>query len=173
MKSNLIETVKENLKKDRMMFALRIVTGVLIAILTADRLGIDFAPSTGVITLLTIDETKKDTFRRIVLRVITFIYTYLISWMTVDLLHLETTLGFALAITLVTFLTFLLRYDITLSVNCVILIQLFLDSKPFTLNLFLNESGRLIIGLAAAVLVNWIYRAKYDKSNEDVNIGST
>lgn len=162
-----LKLLKENLRKDRIMFAIRIIVGIIISIVVASALKVDFAPSTGVITLLTIDQTKKDTFRRIGMRIVTFIITYLISWMTVDLLHLETTVGFALAITLVTFITFLLRYDLTLSVNCVILIQLFLDSKPFTLNLFINESERLIIGLISAVLVNWIFRARYDEKPDN------
>ena len=40
------QTIKENLKKDRMMFAVRIVTGVIISILVADKVGVDFATST-------------------------------------------------------------------------------------------------------------------------------
>lgn len=176
MLENLGQTIKENLRRDRMMFALRIVTGVIFSIFVADFLKIDFAPSTGVITLLTIDQTKKSTFKRIILRIFSFIYTYLYSWMVVDLFKLETTHGFAIAISLVTFTTFLLRWDLTLSVNCVILIQLFLDSKPFTYSLFFNEAGRLLIGVLTAVLVNWIFRAKYDDTNnsdKNLSVGNT
>ena len=154
--------IKNNFKKDRIMFAIRIITGVLISIFAADLLHIDFAPSTGVITLLTVDETKRDTFRKIVLRIISFLYTYLFAWLTIEVFKLDYTSGFAIAIAAVTFLTFLLRWDITLSVNCVILIQLFLDNKAFNMNLFLNETGRLVIGLLSAVLVNEIFRARYD-----------
>lgn len=163
-----LEEIKANFRKDRMMFALRIVIGTVISIVTADRLGIDFAPSTGVITLLTIDETKSSTFRRIVLRIFSFIYTYGFSWVILDFFKLDATTGFTIAITLVTFLTFLLRWDLTLSVNCVILIQLFLQNKPFTYSLFINESMRLLIGLLAAVLVNFIFRVKYDEEH-DIN----
>lgn len=162
-----LKNLKENFRKDRMMFAIRIITGTILSIVTAKALGVDFAPSTGVITLLTIDETKVDTFRKIILRIISFIYTYVFSWIILDIFKLETTLGFSIAIALVTLLTFLLRWDVTLSVNCVILIQLFLDSKPFTLNLLINESARLGIGLLAAVLVNFIFNVRYDNSEID------
>lgn len=164
--NRLMTVIKENLRRDRMMFAVRIITGVILSIVTADYFGIDFAPSTGVITLLTIDQTKKDTFRKVILRIGSFIYTYLISWVILDIFKLETTLGFSIAIALVTLITFLLRWDLTLSVNCVILIQLFLDKKAFTFSLFLNESGRLLIGLLSAVLINWIFNTRYDNSQE-------
>lgn len=165
--SKIFTVIKENLRRDRMMFALRIATGVILSIVAADYFGIDFAPSTGVITLLTIDQTKKDTFHKVALRIGSFIYTYMISWMLLDIFKLETTLGFSIAITLVTFITFLLRWDLTLSVNCVILIQLFLDKKAFTLNLFLNESGRLLIGLLSAILINFIFNTRYDDDEAD------
>lgn len=163
---SIINTIKANLRKDRIMFAIRISIGVVLSITTATFFKIDFAPSTGVITLLTIDETQKETFRKTILRILSFIYTYSISWLVIDFFKLETTVGFAVAITSVTLITFLLRWDVTLSVNCVILIQLFLQNKPFTYSLFINETGRLLIGLFTAILMNWIFRVKYDYEEE-------
>lgn len=160
---SILERLKDNLKKDRFLFAVRIILGVITSILVADCVGIEFAPSTGVITLLTIDDTKKDTFRKSLLRLASFVYTYLISWLVLDVLNLETTLGFSIAIACVTLITFLLRWDQTLSVNCVVLIQLFLDQKAFTFNLFLNETGRVLIGVLTANIINYIFNVRYDR----------
>ncbi len=162
MKEKIVAKLKDNLKKDRLQLAVRIILGVILSILIAYILKIDFASSTGVITLLTIDQTKRATFEKTFLRIISFLYTYLISWFAVDFLKLDPTLSFAISITLVTLLTFLLRWDSTLSVNCVILIQLFLNSKPFNFNLFLNETGRLLVGVLTALFINWIFNVRFD-----------
>lgn len=160
--------MSKNLTGERLLFAAKLTFGTVAATIAAEQFGIDFAPSTGIITLLTINTSQAATFRRSVLRVISFMYTFLFALFVHDGLNLTGIVGFALAAALVIFVSILLGWDVTLSVNGVILIQLFLDKMDFGWPLFYNEALRLFIGLSVSWISVFVFKTRrFPNPDED------
>ena len=65
-----------------LMLALKICIGSSLAIYIATLLHLKFATSAGTITLLTLLTTKWETMRLSVFRLITFVMTVVIAWLT-------------------------------------------------------------------------------------------
>lgn len=133
----------------------KISLGIVVSILIAEFIGVDFAPSTGVVALLSIQDTKKKTVLTAVRRVITFVYTMFICFKANQ--YLRTTIGaFGLAVFLVVMPSVLLGWADTLSINIVIAVHMFIMNQPFDQHLMMNETYRVAIGLLVALVLNFI-----------------
>ena len=142
-----------HMNKENALYALRVSVGIIFSILLAEAIGIEFAPSTGIITLLTMQATKRETISTIIRKVISFGYTLLFALVIHE--HVGTgILAFSLVILIMVVLSILLGWYDTLSVNVVIAVHLFMQQEAFTSALLLNETYRFCIGIAVAFIIN-------------------
>lgn len=68
-------------KGDNMLKMIKIATGSVISILLADALGLDYSASAGIITLLTIQDTTKETIVISIKRIMAFLLAAILSYM--------------------------------------------------------------------------------------------
>lgn len=141
---------------------IRISIGMVVSILVAQLAGLQFAPSTGIVTLLGIQNTRKETIQTSLRRIISFAYTILISYLIYTYIGLST-LCFALVVIVITMITVGLEWQDTLSINIVVAIHLFMQQQQFTSMLIANEAGRVLIGMLTAILVNWHHPTSEEK----------
>lgn len=133
---------------------LKVVLGIIVSILIAEKAGLKFAASTGIVAMLGIQNTRKETISTAVRRVISFGYTILTSYAIHTYIG-GSTVDFTLVIFVITMITFSLEWQETLSVNIVVAVHLFLQHQMFTTLLLTNEAERVMIGMLTAIVVNW------------------
>lgn len=165
--------IQRHLTRETLELAIKISLGIILSILFADLIGMDFAPSTGVVALLSIQATRRETLHTAVRRVISFVYTVGLCYLVHEQIGMDTE-AFALAVLLIVLCSVFLGWADTLSVNIVIAVHLFMMQKPFTQALILNETERLLIGMGIAFLVNWYtpnrekrYQKHFQQVDED------
>jgi len=146
--------MKTNLNAVNMQMALRISVGIIAAVITAENLGIEFAASTCIVTLLGIQSTKKETWITAGKRVVSLAYTLCIVIVMYELLGISLR-AFCAAIILLTFLTYAIGWGTTLSINVVVLVHIFIQQVPFSGELIFNEIIRVTIGMLIALAINW------------------
>ncbi|MFV0466885.1 MAG: aromatic acid exporter family protein [Lachnospiraceae bacterium] len=152
------------LLKSRQLFvyALKIAVGSYLSIIIANQLQLTFAPSAGIITLLTIVTTKWETMKLSVYRVISFAATVLLTW----ILFSDFSSGwvaYGLYIFISVFVCEVLKWKATVSVNAVIASH-FLVKRDYSMEFILEEFLLLMIGIAIAVLLNLFHGNRSHKS---------
>ncbi|SHK17987.1 aromatic acid exporter family protein [Hespellia stercorisuis] len=153
MNTTFIRWIQTHFTKDNLGLAVRISVGIIISILLADFIGVDFAASTGIVTLLTVQSTKLETFHTAVRRIISFLYTLGIAYLIHDFIAMDIE-AFALVVFGIVIISIFLGWSDTLSVNIVIATHLFIMQEPFTMHLILNETLRVVIGMCIAIFIN-------------------
>ncbi|MBO0448081.1 hypothetical protein JZO76_00870 [Enterococcus sp. MJM12] len=142
----------KNTWQQHLGYALKIGIGSALAILLAELLGLNFAASAGIITLLTISTTKVQTWRLCLQRIGTFLVTVLLAFFIQPIHQLEW-ISYGVILVLLTFGLSARNLLPTLSVNAVVLTHL-LAGKALTLAAIINEFWLLVIGLFIAIVVN-------------------
>lgn len=144
--------------------AIKIGIGSSSAIYLAQSLGLDYAASAGTIALLTLMMTKWETVKLSVFRVVTFIITVAVTW--VIFLRIEQTwIAYGVFVFLVVFISELLGWRATISVNSVVGVHL-LASRDFSLLSVCNELILVLIGIMAAMIMNLFH--DYNLSKRDI-----
>lgn len=141
--------------------AAKIGIGSSVAIYAAGLLQLDYATSAGTITLLTIVATKWETMKLSLLRIVTFIFAVLLSWMTITAFRSEW-IAYGVYIFFVVIACDLLGWKATVSVNSVIGAH-FLTTKDFSIDFILNELGLVLIGITIAILLNLFHLNRSSK----------
>lgn len=133
---------------------MKVGIGSAISIILAEALGLDYSPSAGIITLLTIQNTKKETIQVAIKRVISFLMASIISFIMFRYLGYNPWVfgGFVL---LFVALSYLLDLKDGISMNAVLMTH-FLIEKRFDLPLFFNEVMILAIGMGIGIVINLI-----------------
>lgn len=138
--------------KKTLIIAAKIAVGSSLAMGIANLLHLEYATSSGIITLLTILATKWETLRLSVFRIITFVLAVLVSWlMFMNIQNEWVAYGFFIFIMAGLLEWFGMR--VTLSVNAVVGSHL-LMTRNFTLAFIANEFLLVIIGITLAILLN-------------------
>ncbi|MDD3404118.1 MAG: aromatic acid exporter family protein [Hespellia sp.] len=153
MKNSIKNWFQTHINKHTTLYALRITIGIVVSILIAEIVGIQFAPSTGVVMLLSLQTTRKETLKTIFRKILSLGYTLFFA----ILIHEQfgtNTLAFSVVILLMVVLSIYLGWYSTLSVNVVIAVHLFITQEPFTHALMMNEIYRVCIGIGIAFLIN-------------------
>ena len=153
----MMERYRKNL-----LLAVKIGLGSSIAIIIARALRLDYATSAGTVTLLTLMTSRWETIRLSVARLATFAITILVSWAIFT--HIESMwVCYGLALTIVVFLSDLLGWRATISVNSVVAAHLLMDEN-FNLAAIWNELQIVLIGVGLALLLNFFYgNSRYKK----------
>ena len=142
----------KNTWQQHLGYAAKIGIGSALAILLAELLGLNFAASAGIITLLTISTTKVQTWRLCLQRLGTFLITVFLAFLIQPIQHLEW-ISYGIILVLLTFGLSARNLLPTLSVNAVVLTHLMAKST-LTINAITNELWLLVIGLLIAIVVN-------------------
>jgi len=126
--------------------------GSAVAIITAEMLGLSYSPSAGIITLLTIQNTKKETLNIAAKRVLSFLLAVIVSYILFNSLGYNP-LVFGSFILLFCGLSYLFDLKEGISMNAVLTTH-FLIEKRMDIPLFANEILLLVIGMGIGIAVN-------------------
>ena len=140
------------MKKINWIKILKISIGSSVAVLLANVIGLQSATSAGIITLLSIQNTKKETLSIAFKRVLAFFIAVAVAFLLFRTMgfHLVT---FGLFLFVFTFLCYLIHFEVAVSMNTVLILH-FWSARSFTFPLLVNEFLLLCIGLSIAVLIN-------------------
>lgn len=126
--------------------------GACAAILIAQTLGLLYAPSAGIITLLSLQETKKETLRTALQRLIAFFAATAISLISFSVLGYNL-LGFG--IYLLFFVAFCHAFSMQNAIAmCSVLITHFWAEKEMSIHFITNEMLLLLIGAGIGIGIN-------------------
>lgn len=135
-----------------LLLSLKIGIGASAAYFIAEILGLDFASSAGIITLLTLQTTKWETFRLSIRRLITFFLTFALCWVLFHMLR-TSWLDYGIYLFFLVFLCEFLGWRSAISVNAVIATH-FLSTHNFTFEFMVNELLLVVIGITLAIVLN-------------------
>lgn len=152
---------KVKLKK-MLIRSLKIGIGTCMSILIATTLGLEYAASSGTITLLTILTTKWETLRLSLYRVLTLCISVVVGGIL--FVHIDQQwIAFGIFVFILTFVCEILNWRAALSVNAVIGTH-FLISRDFSMESIINEFWLLMIGITAAIILNLFNENKSHKN---------
>lgn len=156
--------------KNKKLFirSIKIAVGSLIAILLATWMGLQFAASAGIVTLLSVVNTKWDTLKLSIARVVTFIASVMIAYNTFSFISSEW-IAFGIYIFIIVLLSHMAGYESTVSVNAVIGTH-FLSTMDFSYTFILNEFLIVALGTGIAIVLNMITgnRSQRQKLLDDI-----
>lgn len=142
------------MKKARVDFLkiTKISFGCCVSVLLANFLGLSSSTSAGIITLLSIQNTKRETLAVAAKRFATFFAAVVAAYVTFIPLKFGVA-AFGLFLFLLTFFCYAAGLEAGLATNTVLITHLW-KAHSFAFPLILNEFFLLVIGISVAVLVN-------------------
>ncbi len=146
--------LRDKMKSVNGLFLLKTGVGSAVAILIANAFGLLYSPSAGIITLLTIQNTKKETLSIAVKRMEAFVLAVLLSYLIFRGIG-YTPYAFGVFVALFVALCFLFDLKDGISMNAVLMTH-FLIEGHMSLSLIWNEIGILVIGMGTGILLNLI-----------------
>ena len=138
---------------------LRIAIGSSLAIFLAELCHLEYATSAGIITFLTVQDTKRETLKLAVKRLLSYFITIFLAMVFLNGSYHY--LNFGLFMLCLVGISYVAGWDGAISVNAVIGTH-FLMKGTFELSFALNELILVLIGSAIGVVVN-LYMPKKDK----------
>ena len=143
-------------KKLNLLYLLKVGIGSAVSIWLAGSLGLLYSPSAGIITLLTIQNTKRETISVAVKRLAAFLAAVLTVYAVFSTMG-YTSIAFGVFILLFVGLCYLLGLKDGIPMNAVLMTH-FLIEKHMGLSLIGNEVALLLIGMGIGVLINMVMR---------------
>lgn len=147
----------ERLRLSRPVFikGIKIAVGSTAAIFLSELLGLDFAGSSGIITLLTILDSRVDTFKLSLQRILSFVFSMTVAYV-ISRTPIGDAAGFLLYIAIVVEFSYLVKWDSSISTNAVFGTHIFLSAESVIMNrgMMLNELGLLVTGTTMAIVMN-------------------
>lgn len=141
------------MNRDTWIQVFKIGIGSAIAILLAEWMGLSYATSAGIVTLLTIQNTRKDTFHLALRRVASFGVTMLIAFVCVNFIPMRI-ISFGIFMLLLVGISYYLDWNGAISVNAVIGTHVLLSEQGLDWKLLWNEGAMVLIGIVIAVIFN-------------------
>lgn len=145
----------------------KIGIGSALAILIAEAIGLNYATSAGIVTLLTIQNTRKDTFHLALKRIVSFGVTMGIALICVNLIPIQF-VSFGVFMLLVVGISYYLDWNGAISVNAVIGTHVIFMEQSLTWQLFVNEAAMVMIGIVIAVVCNMRMPSKEAELQMDI-----
>ena len=134
------------------LLSAKIGIGSSVAIYIAELLGLQYATSAGIITLLTLITTRWGTFRLSLQRLLTYAVSVGICWLVFSLIS-SMWIEYGVFLFFVVLMTEWLGWRSTLSVNAVIGTH-FLTTQDFSAAFVINELLLVFIGITIAIILN-------------------
>ena len=125
-----------------------------ISIVIAQKLGLNYATSAGIITLLTVQDTKKETLEISIKRILAFVIMTMLCLFLFRVLGHET-FTYAVFLCIFLFVCYWTRLESGITMNAV-LAGHYLASGKITPNIIGNEASIFIIGAGIGMAVNLI-----------------
>ena len=149
-----MKLMRLQLNKINPLFIIKVGIGSALAILVAESLGLMYSPSAGIITLLTVQNTRKETLLIASKRIISFLMAVIISYIMFGSLGYNPLVfgGFVLVFVA---LSYLFNLKDGISMNAVLMTH-FLIEKKVDWPMFLNEAMILGIGMGIGIVINLI-----------------
>ena len=139
----------------------KITAGAIFAILIASCLNLKYSATAGIITILSIQNTKKETIQTAFARAIAFCCALTISFLCYQLLG-YTVFAFGIYLLLFTGLCLTQKWTAAIAMDSV-LITHFLAEKTMDSTMVVNEIGLFLIGAGIGVLLNLHLHPKKNK----------
>lgn len=130
----------------------KITLGAMIAILIARFFQLEFYISAGILTILTIQNTKKETIFTALERLVAFVVALIIAYINFNIIGFDIT-GFIAYLFIYIFICQYFKWYSSMAINSV-LISHFLTFNSYTLPDINNELGLFIIGVGIGVIAN-------------------
>lgn len=146
------------------VFAMKVAMGCIIAIILAMTAGFSYATAAGIITILSIQVTKKETIAVALTRVIAFAVALCISYVTFKLLGFNI-YGFGAYVCIYILLCVIFRWQSAMAVNSV-LVTHFWAEQSMSVHWILNEVAIFVIGVAIGVIINMSLRFDDEEVDE-------
>lgn len=143
-----------NRKHVNPLYLLKTGIGSAIAIIIANFFGLAYSPSAGIITLLTIQNTKKETIFIALKRILSFILAIIIAAVLFTSIGYSS-ITFGLFIIIFVALSILFGLQDGISMNAVLTTH-FLIEERMDMAFIMNEVGILLIGMWIGILLNLI-----------------
>ncbi len=140
------------MKKEEIIKLIKYVTGSVAAVLIAAAAGLEFSYAAGIITLLTIQDTKKETVRIALKRVVIFVIMTILSAAIFPLAGYHV---WAFGIVLIPYLMCCMLLDMKEAVAPVaVLCTHYISAGSCSAGMILNEFLILVIGAGVGILLN-------------------
>ena len=147
-----------DMKKISALKALKIAGAAIGAILFADLLDLQYSITAGIITVLSIQNTKRETLKTARNRTLAFLCALIISWVCYNTLGFHV-LSFAIYLLVFAFLCLIAKWPEAIAMDSV-LISHFLTEKSFDITILTNEILLFLIGTTFGIVVNLLLRRK-------------
>ena len=138
-----------------LLLSAKIAVGSSIAIYIAELLHLQYAPSAGIIALLTLITTKWETMKLSFLRLLTYLISVVICWGVFSIIP-SLWIEYGVFLFLIVFIGENMGWRSTLSVNAVIGTH-FLTTQDFSADFLANEFLLVVIGITIALVFNLIH----------------
>lgn len=155
------------MNRDAWLQVFKIGIGSAIAILLAECLSLSYATSAGIVTLLTIQNTKKDTFHLARKRIVSFGVTMVIAFVCVNLIPLQF-VSYGIFMIVLVAVSYQLEWNAAISVNAVLGTHIIFVEQALTAKVFLNEAAIVLIGIVIAILFNMRMHDKEEEIQMDI-----
>ncbi len=154
--------MKRKLKKT-VLLAVKIAVGCGIAIYIAEALELEYAVSAGTVTLLSLLGTKWETVKFSLVKLGTFFLTVMLIFLIMPRMHSEW-IAYGVIVFLLVFLTNLMGWRATLSVNAIITAH-YMTRQDFAPAFLFNEFMLVFIGVVIAIVLNLFHLNKSQKKD--------
>lgn len=140
------------MKNINLIKTLKIALGSMLAIIIAQALNISYSTSAGIITLLSIQNTKKETIYVAVKRGGSFLLAILIAIITFTLAGYSP-ISFGMFLLFFVSISYKLELQDGISINAVLMTHLLVE-KSVSYNWIINEAGLFLIGSIIGIILN-------------------
>lgn len=144
--------IQFNFKKTNLLQVLKAAVGAALAIVIALAIGLMNAPSAGIVTLLTVQNTRRETLRLVAKRLLGFVLATAIAILSFTVVGFHA-IGFGVFVLLFVGLATVLGLEDAISMNAVLATH-YLIWKDINFPLILNEAGLLFVGMSIGILIN-------------------
>ncbi len=155
------------MNKESWIQVFKIGIGSAIAIFLAEWMGLTYATSAGIVTLLTIQNTRKDTFHLALKRILSFGVTMVIAALCLYLIPVHF-VSFGVFMLLLVAISYFLDWNGAISVNAVIGTHIIFVEKALGWKLIWNEAIMVLIGIVIAIIFNWRVPSKENELQSDI-----
>lgn len=146
---------------------LKIAVGSCMAIAIAQFFELQYATSAGIVTLLTVQDTRKDTIELAVERFFSFLLSVLLVFICFRYIGRLEWVNYGIYIFLMVNVCYYFGWQNTISVNAVMGTH-YLLTPDYSLNFASNELALIFIGTSLALTMNWRMLSNLKVIREDI-----
>ncbi len=146
---------------------LKIAVGSCMAVAIAQFFELPYATSAGIVTLLTVQNTRRDTIRLAAERLLSFLLSVLLVFVCFRYIGKLEWVNYGVYIFLMVHVCYFFGWENTISVNAVMGTH-YLLTPDYSLNFAASELAVIAIGTALALLMNWHMPSNLKILREDI-----